>query len=443
MRTSTKLAAAAVTVIALGAPGVGTAGASGVASAPSEPGAPPATWTDDELNAWALAYTGGTAGAASGDPIRLGYVNQEALFPEATLGIEAAVEYVNAELGGAAGRPIELVECQINTAEDGAACGAQFANDDSIVAVLTGASNLGNKELYDSLAGHRPVLIGNGLTADDFLTPAGVSFMAGSTGVIAGMAKFTIADFAPETVAVVFVDNAGGQTAANILLKPAFDAAGITSTLVGVPETATGPDVAAAMQAAGADTADVFVSLLTLQGCIASFDALQSLGIDPVVVTTGLCFGTPMTQHLADLGVPGDYPDGWYFGGYGYSYFRPDLDSGMATYVAKVHQYGEPVGGATTIEYTGFAGPMFANLLTITKFINGLGADDLGFDSLDATMRSFTGPAMIQAGPIACGLPPFVAACGHQMSIQQYLDLDWHSVHDGLNGDPIDVTPAG
>ena len=43
----------------------------------------------------------GTAGAAHGTPI--GYANQEDLFPEATIGINAAVEYANAELGGIGG----------------------------------------------------------------------------------------------------------------------------------------------------------------------------------------------------------------------------------------------------------------------------------------------------------------------------------------------------
>ena len=55
---------------------------------------------------------------------------------------------------------------------------------------------------------------------------------------------------------------------------------------------------------------------------------------------------------------------------------------------------------------------------------------------------SFEGPMMIQVGPIECGVPPFVSACGHQMGIQQYVDGEWTSVRDGLNGDPIVVEPS-
>ena len=77
------------------------------------------TVPEEDINAWAIEYTGGSAGAASGEPVRIGYANTEAIIPEATVGARAAVEYVNAELGGIQGRPIELVECQVNTAEDG------------------------------------------------------------------------------------------------------------------------------------------------------------------------------------------------------------------------------------------------------------------------------------------------------------------------------------
>jgi branched-chain amino acid transport system substrate-binding protein len=430
MARSKRLAVAGAAVVGIAAAAV--AGAAGATTAPGD---------DQDVNAWALEYTGGTAGEASGDPIRIGYANSEPFAPEATIGIKAAVEYANTELSGAGGRPIELVECPIVTVEDAAACGAQFANDDSIALVMTGSIIVGNAELYNAVNGNKPVIIGNPLTVDDFVTPAGQGYTAGATGVVLGMAKYTIEEFAPETVAVLFSDNASGQAAANVLLKPAFDEVGVTTTMVPVADTATQPDVASAMQAAGAETADVFLSLLTLPNCINMYDSIRSLGIDPIVVTTGLCFGTPMEQHLEDLGEDGDYPDGWYFGDYGYSYFNPDYESGMMTYLAKIIEYGEPAAGATEIEYTGFSGPMFANLLTALKFMNAIGVDNLSYETLDEQIRTFTGPMMIQVGPLECGLPPFVATCGHQMGIQQYIDGAWVSIRNGLTGDPIDVTP--
>jgi branched-chain amino acid transport system substrate-binding protein len=402
---------------------------------------------DPVLNQWAIQYTGGKLQKASGTPIRIGYVNQDSFFPEATIGVNAAVAYANAELNGADGRPIQIVDCQVVTAEDGGRCGAQMANDDSIALVLTGTLLNGNSELYSALNGKKAVIIGNGVTPADFVTTAGEAFVAGAPGVLAGMAKFAIEELQPKTVALLANDNAAGQAGASLIMKPIFDDAGSTVKTVFVADQATAPQVASAMQAAGAADADVFVSIFTLQNCINMYDAIKSLGITPTVVTTGLCFGTPMIDHLRDIGDSGEYPDGWYFGGYGYNYFLPSdtpgmAESGMNTYLAKVKKYGKPAPGAKVLEYSGFAGPMFGNVLTAVKFVNELGAANATVPALDAKIRGFTGPMMLQVGPLKCNVPPYVSVCGVQMGIQQYKDGKWTSIADGHNGKPVDVSGA-
>ena len=115
-------------------------------------------------------------------------------------------------------------------------------------------------------------------------------------------------------------------------------------------------------------------------------------------------------------------------------------ESGMNTYLAKVHQYGKPAPGANTLEYSGFAGPMFANLLTGVKFINEIGADKLTVSALDTKIRGFTGPMMLQVGPLKCGVAPYVSVCGSQIGIDQYKGGKWISIADGHNGKPIDTS---
>jgi branched-chain amino acid transport system substrate-binding protein len=316
---------------------------------------------------------------------------------------------------------------------------------------MTGTILNGNKELYEALNGKKAVLIGNGVTTDDFTTTAGVGYATGSPGVIPGLAKFSLQYLSPKptSVAVVHSDNPAGTAAAQTLLKPVFEANGITDVkLVPVSDTATSADVQSAMTVAGADKADVFIPLVTVQNCINVYDAIQALGINPRVVTTGLCFGTPMTDHLKQAGLTDQVPEGWYFGGYGYSYFLPDYDSGMLTYVTKIQQYGKKAPGASTLEYTGFGGPMFANLLTAVKLSNEIGVDKLSYATLNTALRGFAGPMMIQVGPIACGkttiigLPIFVSVCSNEMGIEQYTGGKWVSIADGLNGKPINVADA-
>ena len=397
-----------------------------------------ATETSTETsNEWALAYTGATEGEAAGEPVRVGYVNQESLFPEATIGLMAAVDYTNKELSGFGGRPVEIVKCDVAVEEDGQKCGTQFANDPTVSVVLTGTLTVGNASLYAALDQKKPIVIGNGVTVADFVTKAGVAWTTGSIGVVQGMAKFTIKDLAAKTVAVIHSNNAAGKAAFDILLKPLFDAAKVTSIGVGVEDTATATDVQSALQAAGADKVDVLVPVVTVQGCSALYDAIKALLITPKVVTTGLCFGTPVKTHLADIGDMGDFPDGWYFLGYGASYFNPDVESGMQTYIDKVQQYGKPAEG-TALEYTGFAGPLFANFLTVAKFYQQIGVEAVTAEGFNTAMRAFTGPMMIQAGDLGCGVAPFVAVCGHVTGVQQYTTAGgWATIAS------IDVRAAG
>lgn len=407
---------------------------------------------DSPENKWALEYTGGKAGAATADAFKIGYSNQEDVFPEATIGLNAAVKYINTELGGMAGHKIEVVPCKITVEEDGQRCGTQFANDGSIKAVMTGTLLIGGAGLYEALKGKKPVLIGNGLTTTDFTTDAGYSLLTGAVGVVTGMASWVATQYQPKPkeVAVMYGDNASAVGAYTLLMKPTLEKAGIKVSGVKVADPgATSADVQSAIRSAGGQTADVLITLTTQPGCLATYDALKSLGISPVVVTTGLCFGTPMTEHIQSQGETGTMPDGWYFGGYGYSYYEPDLASGMKTYVTKVKQYGVKAPNATTLEYTGFGGPLFANLMTLTKLVNQMGYDKVSTESILSAIKGFKGPMMIQVGPLNCdgstsiaGQAIFKAVCSTQMGLQQYKGGKWTSIADGLNGKPVDAAKA-
>ena len=297
-------------------------------------------------------------------------------FPEATAGTEAAVEYVNRELGGIGGHPLQLKTCAVQAEEDGQKCGTEMVNDTNVRAVLTGVLTAGNDSLYKVVVPKLPVIVGNPVANPDFLTAGIDAFTPGSPGVIQGLAVFiakvlSTPDKPVKTVAVVYGDNEGAKTAVNVLFNPVLNQLGITDIkAVPVSDTATAPDLQAALQAAGAQDADVVVPLVIAPLCIATYDALKALGISPTVVSTGLCYGTSMTQHLKDVGDAGDVPDGWYFGGYGYSYFMPDEASGMSTYLEKVRQYGGPgrrVHGLRRSRSSAMSS-------RLAKFLNAIGA---------------------------------------------------------------------
>jgi branched-chain amino acid transport system substrate-binding protein len=407
--------------------------------------------TDSPISAANLAhaveYTGGTAGAATGtDPFVIGFVNQEGVtpgYPEATIGVDAAVWYINNHLGGIGGRPIELARCIITKEEDGQKCAQEMLANEQVSVVLTGAVIYGNQPFLDGLAGKKPVYIANPLTTPEFLAGDAFAFTPGAPGVVGGLTVF-IAKYLGEIeakeikkVAVVYGDNPSGQVAYNVLTKPIFESLGLEVTGVAASDTAGATEMASLIQAAGAEDADVFYPLVTVGSCIAVYDALVTLEIETTVVTTGLCFGVPMQNHLQELGIDADLPDGWYFGGYGYSYSipgNPDIDA----YIEAIFAYAATEGmDAATLEYTGFGGPTFGTLMTIAQFANAGTADSEGYRT---AAKAFTGPGWGVVGPQKCGgNPTFPSLCGFQVGIQQQQGSEYVSIMDGFNGKAIDA----
>ena len=232
--------------------------------------------------------------------------------------------------------------------------------------------------------------------------------------------------------------NDAGKAAFNLLTRPLLEQHGVAVTGVGVADGAGSDGYRSAIVAAGADKAAAFIPLLTVQGCTAMFDALKALNLAATpVVTTGLCADAPMRDHLRQAGDTGTVPDGWYFGGYGYSYDIAGYPP--AELYLRVIKAFAAANNITGVEFTGFAGVQFANVLTVTKFLNAIGLDKVTSDALRAQANAFTGPMWGAVGPMACGANPvFKALCGVQVGIEQYKDGKWISVRDGYNNNPVD-----
>ena len=91
-----------------------------------------------------------------GEPIVLGMVNQEntaaGSYPELSQGAQAAIDFINEQLGGVDGRPIELEGCNTEfSAEGSTSCGPQFV-EAGVPAVLGGIDVFGNAALSIYLA---------------------------------------------------------------------------------------------------------------------------------------------------------------------------------------------------------------------------------------------------------------------------------------------------
>ena len=154
------------------------------------------------------------------------------------------------------------------------------------------------------------------------------------------------------------------------------------------------------------------------------------------MATTYACWGPRMQEHAANAGEPGLLPDGWYYlNPLGYKLFEPDLDSGFDTYLLAV----EAAGQEESSTVPGLA-ESFAAIMSMSRHLNAVDGD-YSFDRVNDELRGFEGPAMLQAGPIACGAPPiFTGVCSTRVSAHRYIDGEWEDVRAG--DDLIDISPV-
>lgn len=85
---------------------------------------------------------------ATGEPIELGMINQEntaaGSFPELSGADQAGIAFINEQLGGVDGRPIELEVCNTKFSPEGSTACAQQFSEAGVPAVLGGIDVFGN-----------------------------------------------------------------------------------------------------------------------------------------------------------------------------------------------------------------------------------------------------------------------------------------------------------
>lgn len=409
-----------LSLVALAGCGGGDDGDSESSADPPASSSAPAESAENEA---ALAYTGGTEGAAddSLEPVVIGFVTQDGGipgFPETIPGAEAAVDYVNNELGGIGGHPLELRTCLIvSSEEEGQKCGQQMANDPDVRAVLTGQMIVGNASLYETIGDSKPVL-GTPTVPADYDVDNNFNLLgAGFTGLPA-MAIYAATTLKAEKVAMVYADEPGGQAAA-ALVEQFMNDYGVELTKVPVPTTTT--DVIGAITATDAASADVFLAVFTAPLCIQTAKAMDQLKLDVPVVSTVLCMDQAVSEAL------GDIPP-WTFGVDSESPFLPEASPEVATYVSKLRQYA---GDDANI--AGFAPNTFAKVLTLAKVINDLGVEGATPAAVTRAVRSFTGPMWMGGPKVKCGvIPDMRSICNTGARVYSYDgDGGWSDATDG------------
>ncbi len=268
---------------------------------------------------------------AAGDPVVIGFQNPEGdpagSFPEYRVGAEAAVGYINNELGGIGadlvagkpGRPIKLEVCSmLITPTDSTKCANELAAKKPFM-VFSSLNFFGNHfATYN--AAKIPVIVGTPISPADFTSPGtyAIGGGGGCLGVHTGLIEFATNDLKGQRVAVPWANTPPGVFCYNDLEKkplnvlngatPAKDnTAALTQPKlvhIGVPILPGQADVTPQAQQVLDFKPDVIVFSAQGADCWTFVNALGKLGWTPAkipLVLSGACIDDKAATAAGDL----------------------------------------------------------------------------------------------------------------------------------------------
>ncbi|KHL10717.1 UNVERIFIED_CONTAM: ABC transporter substrate-binding protein [Mumia flava] len=228
------------------------------------------------------------AASLDGPPIKVGFLNPSSGAvpqPGADTGAEAAVDYINGELGGINGSPLELVSCDTDTTpEKATACANQFV-EDGVVAVMDGF-NLSSSATLPALTAAKIPLVG--MIPFDSVTGAEaenrVYFAAPQASFLVG-AMQAFKEAGKNSVTLALVDTPSSHQTIDTLL-PAL-AGALEMDANGVYFSPTNPNFTALAATIAKENPDVggLVASPNEAACTALVQALRQQGYEGTIFT--------------------------------------------------------------------------------------------------------------------------------------------------------------
>ncbi|HEX3087693.1 MAG TPA: ABC transporter substrate-binding protein [Ilumatobacteraceae bacterium] len=340
-------------------------------------------------------YVGGSGAADSSlAPIKIGYFNQQGGAVQVTdtniTGINAAVKFINEEAGGIGGHPLEVQTCYIaNTEEEGQQCGQQFANDDSIVAIETGPTFIGTESFYAAIAGSKPVVAGVSVSAADTVQDTAAVLFGGAKYILAPYATFARDTLKTKSAALVYPEGSGNDEGAKGQAS-AFEAAGIPIKVVSYP--ASTADLTVPLISAGAQDVDLVMPVINTNDCVKFAEATRQLGIpDEKVLASPVCINADVAK-----GLGGDLPKWLYAVASSLSIDPTDPSVPPYTDILKAQGLESSIGDPWVLVG-------FGQMMTLAKWMNAIGPDNLSSDSIVKEMKAFKGPLILGSPVLQCG----------------------------------------
>ncbi len=362
---------------------------------------------------------------ATGEPIKLGMINQEdtpmGSFPEIRLGAEAAIAFINTELGGIDGRPIELIACKAQFSVEKSQRCAQDLVTEGVVAVTGGIDITSHGAIPILEQNDLPLLGGIPINLEDMESDIAFLWSGGSPGAMVAFAQHA-ADQGVTKAAVAYGDYGPIKAAAVDYGSAVLEAHGIEVEEIAFPITTTDffPVIKKARDAgAGA----VLVSAADT-ACLPVMEAAEELELEATIYIVGACAAPAIVEQAGDavdrvvVNIEGP--------------LTPELNGDRvdgAVYQAAIARYGEeglPAASAATVS--------FRSVMNIYGLMIGIGGDDVSSATLIAAARAARGVPSFDGHDYTCDgqqIPSLPALCAPQQILAQLTTQSLEPASDG------------
>lgn len=349
--------------------------------------------------------------ATGGEPIKIGMINQEntpiGSFPELRLGAEAAVTFINEELGGVRGRPLELVPCITTfSVEKSQKCAQDLVQQD-VIAVTGGIDITSSGSMPVLEQNQMPYIGGVPVNFAEMQSPISYQFSGGAPGAFTAFAKHA-ADAGAKKVVVAYADYPPIKTAAVDFGVATLKKLGVPE-VIEVPFAVTATDLLPVMSKAKEANADaVFVGAADT-ACAPAMKTAHDLQISAQLYLVGACAAPSIADQIGKDAVEGRI-------------FNIENPSDMANpetkmYFAAVAKHGSPelpAASAATIS--------FRNIMNIYSLLLDLPDDQLTTENLLAAVKAARNRPSFAGHPYTCDgkqVPNMPALCAPQQILVQ------------------------
>ena len=253
-----------------------------------------------------------------GDPVRIGFINSEGgafSVPELRIGSEVAEQLVNGQLGGIAGRPLEVVRCATDGSPEASIdCANQFV-EEGVIAVQEG-TDLGADAILPILADAGIPLVGHvQFGPGRMFDPNSYYFGAAALAYGAAALQF-YSEAGADSIVWFFPDEPTSHAFTDGVLAPTADALGIdyqsvyydplspNFPVLAATAVSESPDVSGALAATDGQCAELIGALrgagyegdILAASCVGLYEAL---GDDAVGVHTDADHWHPLDAEAA------------------------------------------------------------------------------------------------------------------------------------------------